>query len=220
MTTAVGQDRRSLAKRLVHRVQSAVLTAVMGILRRMPFEWASATGGFVFRMVGPLLPAHRVAERNLARVFPEISERERAAILREVWDNLGRGAAEYSQIADLDTIDGDRVEIVGEEHLLAARDSAAPFIVFAAHMANWEMGSLVAAQRGCRLSNIYRPASNPGIDRLIRTVRSRFAGELLAKGREGARGALKAMRENRPLGLLIDQKFNEGCRSSSSAGRP
>lgn len=203
-------DGKPRAKRLLHRVQSVSLHAVLAVLRLLPVETASAIGGWVFRTVGPMLPADRHARRNLATVMPELDRVETDRIVAEVWDNLGRGAAEYAHLDRFDTLAGGRVELRGEEHLITARDSGTPFIVFAAHMANWEMASLVAAQRGCLLANIYRPASNPGIDRLIRRVRAGFCADLLPKGREGARGALRAMKENRPLGLLIDQKFNEG----------
>ncbi|MBP5858901.1 lauroyl acyltransferase [Marivibrio halodurans] len=210
MTSANSAPKMPWRRRFLYHLQSVALHGTLALLRILPFEIASRIGGLVFRTVGPRLSADRVARRNLRAAFPDLTRAEEDRIVREVWDNLGRGAAEYAQITGLDTFDPNRIEIVGEDHLLTARDSGAPFIVFSAHMGNWEMASLAAAQRGCLLTNIYRPASNPGIDRLIRRVRSEFCAELLPKGREGARGALRAMKENRPLGLLIDQKFNEG----------
>jgi len=215
MTTTIPTDTRTetlpLRRRAAYAVQSVVFRALLGAVRLLPIEAASAAGGWLFRMVGPRLPADRVARANLARVFPETPRAEIDRIVREVWDNLGRGAGEYAHLDRIDTLAGDRVEVIGEEHLIAARDSKAPFIVFSAHMANWEMASLVAAQRDCKLANIYRRASNPGMDQLIQKVRAGFTAELLPKGRAGARGALKVMNEGRPLGLLIDQKFNEGA---------
>lgn len=210
MTLANPDSEIPYRKRLLHHLQSVALHGTLAVLRLLPFEMASRIGGLVFRTVGPRLSADRVARRNLRAAFPGLTRAEEDRIVRAVWDNLGRGAAEYSQIERIDTFDPNRIELVGEDHLLTARDSGAPFIIFSAHMGNWEVASLAAAQRGCLLTNIYRPASNPGIDRLIRRVRSKFCAELLPKGREGARGALRAMKENRPLGLLIDQKFNEG----------
>lgn len=198
-------------RRISYWIQNILFRGLLAGLRLLPIETASAIGGWFFRVVGPRLPADKVARKNLARAMPDLSRGEIDRIVREVWDNLGRGAAEYAHLDRIDTIDGDRVELIGEEHLIAARDSKAPFIIFSAHMANWEMASLVAAQRGCKLANIYRPASNPGMDRLIQKVRAGFTAELLPKGRAGARGALKVMNEGRPLGLLIDQKFNEGA---------
>ena len=207
---AVDDRRLSRSRRILYAVQNIALRGVLAVIRLVPFETASAIGGWVFRMVGPRLPADRVARGNLARAFPDFTKTDINRTVSQVWDNLGRGAAEYAHIAQMDTLEGDRVQVIGEEHLMAARDSGAPFIIFSAHLANWEIASLAAAQRGCLLANIYRPASNPGIDRLIRSVRQQFGAELLPKGREGARGALKVMRENRPLALLIDQKLNEG----------
>lgn len=209
MTDRLG-GRPPLGKRIGYALQTALFRSLLLLLGLASIETASAVGGWVFRKVGPFLSADRVARRNLRRALPDLSDAEIDRIVWEVWDNLGRGAAEYAHLRALDTLDDDRVEVIGEEHLAAARESGAPFIMFSAHIANWEIASLAAAQRGCRLTNIYRPASNPGMDRLMRAVRGAFTEELLPKGREGAKGAIRAMREGRPLGLLIDQKFNEG----------
>ena len=56
---------------------------------------AGKLGGALARLLGPLTPAHRIGRDNIAASFPEKSEAERRAILREAWDNLGRTACEY-----------------------------------------------------------------------------------------------------------------------------
>ena len=50
------------------------------------------------RRVGPWLPEHRIGQANLAAAFPEKSAAEIERILRGVWDNLGRVAAEFAQL--------------------------------------------------------------------------------------------------------------------------
>ena len=52
-------------------------------------------GAFLARNLGPLTGANRIARENIAAAFPEKTEAERAAILTEAWDNLGRVACEY-----------------------------------------------------------------------------------------------------------------------------
>ena len=208
--------KRSPASRLarswlLHPLQGAFIYVMFYTCRAIPLTWASALGSLLFRTFGPLLRADKVARMNLKRCYPEKTEAEINAIVRGVWDNLGRGAGEWGQV-DLIPTTGprSRVEVVGEEHLLNAIESDGPFIVFSAHMANWEIGSLVPAHRGAPLVNIYRFASIPIMDYLFRKIRLRFCRELIAKGRDNPRRIFEALKSGRPLGLLVDQKLNEG----------
>ena len=61
--------------------------------------------GRVTRTLGPLLKEHRIGRANLAAAFPEKSSAEIETILRGVWDNLGRVAAEFAHIDRLQIFD-------------------------------------------------------------------------------------------------------------------
>ena len=50
------------------------------------------------RSLGPVLTEHRIGRANLVAAFPEKSAAEIDDILRGVWDNLGRVAAELAHI--------------------------------------------------------------------------------------------------------------------------
>ena len=71
------------------------LRAGFGLLRLMGPSFGPAFGACLARNLGPITPAHRIARDNIAAAFPEKSVAERAAILTEAWDNLGRTACEY-----------------------------------------------------------------------------------------------------------------------------
>lgn len=200
---------KTLKQYLIYPLQAGGVYCALKLCRALPVTWASAIGAFMFRTFGPRLRADKVARANLAFAFPEKSEAEREEILRGVWDNLGRGAGEWAHVMAI-ARDPKRLEIIGLEHLEAARDSGRPFILVSAHMGNWELSSAATAQHGVRLSNIYRSAANPWMDRMFRAERGKFMGELLPKGRGGAKAAIRALSENRPLGMLFDQKLNEG----------
>jgi KDO2-lipid IV(A) lauroyltransferase len=134
----------------------------------------------------------------LKRVFPEKSDAEIEAILLEVWENLGRTAAEYPHLARLQVFDAEgrlvdgRIEVRGGENVDAALARGKPIIFFAAHLANWELPSLVALRYGVPIHLVYRAASNPWIEELFRAGRRDIAGGI-PKGAEG-RGS-RSMRE-------------------------
>ncbi len=198
-------------RRLIHRVEALVAYAAFGVLRLLPFKAASALGGVVGRTLGPRLGITERARRNLGRAFPEKTAPEIERIILGMWDNLGRTAFEYPHLGRLRFYDGGGggVDVVGAEHIDALRDDGRPGIFFSAHLANWEVAALSIAHRGLPLHLIYRAPNNPLVKFLSRRPHP-GAGELIPKGAEGARRALALMRKGGHLGMMVDQKLNDG----------
>lgn len=196
-------------RRAKYFVQAVAIKTTGAILRLLPLSAASWFGSALFRVIGPFLKADKTARRNLARAFPDWDRAKIDATMREVWDNLGRGAGEFSHVNKINTLSPDGpVEVVGLEHFDRAKAQGG-FVVVSAHMANWEIGSLLPAHRGTPLNNIYRTAANPWMDDHFREVRGKFTNRLIPK-QGGMREALTALRRGEPMGLLLDQKLNEG----------
>ena len=204
-------DRYSRFNRYIrYPLQAAFLLPFVGLMAALPMGWASALGGAIGRTVGPRLGVSRRARHNLRRAFPEKSPAEIEGIVRDMWDNLGRLLGEYPHLPRLDLLNDPRIEIIGAEHIHKARDDSLPGLFFSAHIGNWELVSLAASQLGLPLTRIYRAANNPLINRIILWGRHSIDGELVQKGRDGAEAILRTMRANGHVGLLIDQKMNEG----------
>lgn len=182
--------------------------AVFVFFRLLPLDAASALGGWIGRNFGPLLGVHHTARRNIARAFPEKSEEEREEILRGMWDNLGRVGAEYPHMAR--PAIRRRVTLKGAEHLEQVRTSDRSYLFFSGHFGNWEMLPRTAADHGVPLFLIYRHANNPFADWLIRRIRGVYNRGMSRKGSDGALQVLRAIRERRHIGMLIDQKMNDG----------
>lgn len=194
---------------LIYPLQALAIYLALLLCRALPISWASAIGSFLFRTIGPRLRADRVARRNLEKAFPELTEAERDGIVRGMWDNLGRGAGEWPHLMRI-CRDPGRVEVIGLDIMEEARDSGDPFIMVSAHMGNWEVVNSLTAMHGVKLTAVYRSAQNPWMDRLFRKERAQFSGELLPKGRFGAKALIRALAAGRPVGMLVDQKLNEG----------
>ncbi len=197
--------------RLGYRLQywgARLLFAVFGL---MPLDLASALGGALARTVGPRLTITRRAERNLRRAIPELSGAEVRATLRGMWDNLGRVVAEYPHLGDFADDPGpDRVEVVGGEHYRRLRDGGKSGIFISAHYGNWEINAATAKWNGILAFLVYRAPNNPLVDPLITGARSHVARGSIAKGGSGAREIIAAIREGTHLGILVDQKMNDG----------
>ncbi len=202
---------RWLTRNLVQPLEGAVVYVLFKLLAAIPVERASALGGGIARAIGPHFGLSRRARRNLERAFPEKSKPEIDRIITEMWENLGRVAAEYPHLKHLKALTpGAPIEALGLHHVDAAIARGKPIIFFGGHLANWEVAAIVAGAYGIPLNLIYRPANNPWVERIFQKGRGEIARGLIPKGAQGARAAIKKLRAGESLAILIDQKMNDG----------
>lgn len=185
----------------------AAAYVVWGMFAALPVAAASGFGGWVGRTLGPRLKPSAIARANLRSVFPELTPPEIERIVVEVWDNLGRNVAEYPH---LKRIAETRTEIVGGEHIVALGTDDKPGILIGAHFGGWELSGLLAERLGVPVHAVYRAPNNPLIDRMIRRARGHSAAHFIPKGAQGARTLVAVMRAGGHLGMLVDQKMNDG----------
>ena len=205
--------RKVFAGRAVrYAAEAALYRIAIPVFRLLGVDAASALGGFVGRSLGPAMKRSRIARRNLRKAFPEKDDVEIDAILRAMWDNLGRTAAEFAHLDKFDCYaPGGRIEIAGTEHVERARDAGNGAIYVAGHIANWEILPLAASQRGARVAEVYRAANNPRIDgRVVARRRAAVAPVQLPKSPGGTRGMIAHLREGGHVAMLVDQKISTG----------
>jgi Kdo2-lipid IVA lauroyltransferase/acyltransferase len=194
----------------VYPLEALAVYLLYGFLKLLPIDWASNLGGWLGRNLGPKLGASRKAERNLIRAMPELSPKERQRIMHGMWDNLGRVIGEYPHLAAIWRQQDKRIECVGFEHLVQLRDDDQPGIMIGGHLGNWELAQIGAQTQGLELGLIYRRPNNPLVIPLMRHMRRSATGHLFAKGADGGKQALSFLAKGGHLGLLIDQKLNDG----------
>jgi Kdo2-lipid IVA lauroyltransferase/acyltransferase len=196
---------------LRHWAEAILAWCGFGLVRLLPIDLVSAIGGFFGRVIGPKLGITRRARRNLARAFPEKSRAEIEALVRGMWDNLGRVVFEFPHVRHLRPLtDRRRFEVIGAEHIRALKSDGKAGVLFSAHVANWEMVPLLVSEIGLPTLIFYRPPNNRLVDGLIRFARRLPNVTPAPKGSEGARAAIATLKQGGHVGALIDQKMNDG----------
>lgn len=208
-----------LLSRILFGLEAAGVAVVYGLVRLLPLDAASSLGAAILRRVGPLLGPHRIARRNLERAFPERSPSEIATILDGMWANLGRTAGEFAHLPTLVRELDDRVEVLGGDIAARFARDGGPAIFISGHFANWEVFGIAAARHGIPLDMIYRAPNNPLLRGVFDSRKPHPDTRLIAKGSDGARQVMRSLRDRRFLGLLIDQKLNDGI-EARFFGRP
>lgn len=205
--------RRGLARApglraAVQWLEASLLGLVWALLGLLSPERASSLGAAFARRIGPRLRKHRHVLANLRVALPDLAEREREVLAREVWGAFG---AVFGEFPHLQRIHGEpeRLEIVTQGEISVLGDPHRPAVFVTAHIGNWELTTLAAHRYGVPHSVIYAPDSNPYVDRLIRRLRRPLPCQLVAK-QGGLRALLRALAEGRSLGFLIDTRQDDG----------
>ena len=188
------------------------------------------------RTIGPRLRGQRTARAQLKLAFPGKSAQELESILSGMWDNFGRVAAEYAHLDKLWDFDPKRPELAKRivpdqgamERYLRLGQDRGPALMFAAHLANWELPPLAATALGRPIVLLYRqPKIAPFASELIKLRGSGVAG-LIPAGPDAAFKIRDALRRNCLVGMLVDQHdakgievgfFGRSCRVSGTLAR-
>ena len=205
-------------KKARYILEAALLHALFFIFGLMPLDAASGCGGWIGRTVGPRLSASRKALDHVRTALPGRGEQEYKAIVRGMWDNLGRVMAEYPHLKQ---IGRERVVIVNPEIVESVVRDKKPAIFITGHLANWEAFAVAGQIKlGLMADVVYRAPNNPWVDRLLDRVRSQ-GGKILTipKSKSSVRTMIESLKQGHSLGMLIDQKYNEGL-PVSFFGRP
>lgn len=198
----------------VFRLEAFAARVLLRVFQGLGPVRASNLGGAIARTIGPLLPVTRVAKINLRLAMPELGVAGHRRIVRGAWDNLGRTIGEFPHIAGLTaTASGPGWELVGEETLRVLATGGRPVIFVSGHIGNWEVLPAACASYGLPFSSMFRSASNPAVDALVTRLRQQAVGApvpMFSKGAAGAKAAMAHLRSGGHLGLLTDQKMNDG----------
>lgn len=209
---------------LRHRLEYALARTALALFRALGPAGASNAAGWIARTIGPLLPVSRVAHVNLAIAIPTLDRPARNRIVRAMWDSLGRTLGEFPHLGRLPEGPGTHPGWTIDNPATIDRLAAAggPAILVSGHFGNWEMLPAAGAHHGLVAASFYRAPDNPAIDALMLGVRTATLGEgakLFPKGGAGARQALKHLSNGGFIGILNDQKMNDGIQTSLF-GRP
>ncbi|HVZ50334.1 MAG TPA: lipid A biosynthesis lauroyl acyltransferase, partial [Pseudolabrys sp.] len=94
-----------------------------------------------------------------------------------------------------------------------------PALIFAAHLANWELPAICAATYKLDSAVLYRRPNIAGINEWLTQSRAVSMGELIATGLDAPVKLAKALERGAHVGMLVDQHFSRGV-DVTFFGRP
>lgn len=182
-----------------------------GAMGKIPLPILSALGWVIGMLYYHLDKRHRdITLRNLARIFPEITQQERIKLAKAAFIQNGKTVLEIPKVftasqEELRSV----VSVEGEDVLQAALAEQKGVFLLAAHFSNWEMMGVLPSMLGYATSTIYRPLNQASLDAFTLQSRTRFGTQMHSR-KQGLRWLLAALKANHCIIVAIDQHMGAG----------
>ncbi len=170
--------------------------------RRRALSWGSFLGKVCYFLISD---ARRQTLSNLRMAFKDKREGEIRKLGLEVFENLGKNAADAVRSGRLSWQEiGQMVEVEGMQHFDHAYKSGKGIVAPTGHIGNFELIAIYFSLAGYKVSVIGRELYDKRLDRLLVAARER-AGIQSIPTTAGTKEVIRALRSGRALGVLIDQ---------------
>ncbi len=173
---------------------------------RLPLRWQFALGkalGHLGWCVGRR--RRRITETNVRLCFPELSEQERAELVRRIFRSTGIGLMEtvHAWLRPLDRL-ADRLECHGLDALRAAESEGRGVLLAGAHFLTLDFTGALLTQR-VDFDVVYRRNRNAVIEWLMVRGRRRLYGAVIE--RQDVRQAARRLRAGKTVWYAADQDY-------------
>jgi KDO2-lipid IV(A) lauroyltransferase len=204
---------RGWRKRVTYLFHTAIVFAVIGLLRLMPVDVASGFAGWIGRrLLAPLLPLKSMY--STVRVpFPNMSDDEIRTLLIAMSDNVVRSVAELAHLGAFAGRDNPRFVLSGLEQVEAARADGRGVLFVGGHFGNWELFQVAIRSLGLEGAVVVQHPSNPHVVGWLARQRYRYGlDEQIASGEKVYWRVLNTLKSGRVVQMLSDQQPSNGVK--------
>lgn len=198
-----------IATKVRQRAEFLAVIVPYHLIRLLPYPAVKAVAVIFGNGMNLIWPLRKLVRANIHTALPELSAREVARIGKKSFINLARNLFEFFWL------DGNPDRIRRCYHLPAAItgqlkghvDRGERIIFVNPHLGSWEASGVMAPfYAGVNMVAIAKPMQNPLLNELLNNgKREKIAGLHIIFAHGAIRAALKALREGRGVGTLIDQ---------------
>ena len=165
---------------------------------------------FLFNKLGNIFKSKKIIYSNLEIFEKNISLQKKEKIISNMWLNYGMTFIEYIFLSYFRK-NYSHITIEGENYLNNILKKGKPVIFVSGHFANYELMSMEITKKDIKLATIYRPLNNIFLNPLMEYLRKKYVcPNQIKKGINGVREAIKYIKKDYSVALMIDQRVSEG----------
>ena len=199
-----------MIKFLNYFVQSFIVYFFFLIGRLMGIKLSRIFFSYVFFLIGPLFRSKKILLKNLEIFSSREININKNEIIDRMWKNYGMTFIEYIYLNKLRK-NKTHITVRGLENLNIKKINKKPVIFISGHFANFELMSMEITKMNIQLATIYRPLNNIFLNPFMEFLRKKYiCSNQIKKGINGVRDAIKYLKKNHSLALMIDQRVSEG----------
>ena len=196
-----------MSKRINHIIELFFFQLLGFIIRLLPLSCINKVASILVKSVYPVLKSReKVALRNLANAYPELTDAARKAIARNSMISVAITFLElvwYPRLTKEMMLQ--RITILNPELLHTILNRKRGMVFLTAHYGSWEMTmQAMALIASVPMHAMAKAQSNSFIDQRITEWRTKFGLKVLPMG-IGAREIFKALERGEIIGLAADQ---------------
>ncbi|HQI53213.1 MAG TPA: lysophospholipid acyltransferase family protein, partial [Candidatus Cloacimonas acidaminovorans] len=196
------KDSQVPNKQIQNKIEYLGFRIALAGLKLLPAKAAKSVLKGLFWFGGWVIGIRKyVALKQLSKVYPDKSKKEKAEIVKKLYRNMALTVYE-SYLMDDDTL-YKNIRIQGREYIDNALSLNRGVIFAAAHYGNWEAARILP-KAGIPISGIAKPQRNTLFDNYTNAIRER-CGMRIINMKRGLRDIIHEFKENRIVAILIDQ---------------
>jgi lauroyl/myristoyl acyltransferase len=207
-----GAEGGDASKRLAGAVTVGGYRAGSLIARMMPGIVASGLAnpiGFGANVINPQRRA--IIERHLRRVHPTWSRWRLRAAVQDAFESYARYWVESFRLPSLSArAVAAGIDLVGYEHVTAARDEGTGAILALPHLGGWEWAGRWLADQGVPVTVVVERIDPPELFDWFAELRAKLGMTVVALGPDAGRATLQALKRNEIVCLLSDRNISGG----------
>ena len=163
-----------------------------------------------FLKIGPFVKSSVVIDKNLNICIGSGINLDKGKITQNMWKNYGMTFIEYIFLKYFKE-NHSHINLKGKNVLSQIKKQKKPVIFISGHFANFELMSMEITKNKIKLATIYRPLNNFFLNPFMEYLRKKYiCKNQIKKGINGVREAIKYIKEDHSIALMIDQRVSEG----------
>ncbi len=201
-------------KSVLHHVRYLPLWSALTVFKWRTFDVRSRGLGSTFGIVMRWFPpARRKFDREVKRVFPNMTRSARVTLGQNMGRNMGRTLFEIYHDSEFQTHHHKfTISGPGLAALKEAQAAGKGAIIVSGHFGQWEAVRAAIKMHGMESGAVYRPQKNRHYERRLLAGISAGGNPVLATGRVGTKALVRHLRNGGIISILLDEKYAEGVR--------
>jgi len=197
----------AILKTYTNLIKAIAVKTALRLLAYLPLTWIKRLAKFLaLRLLSfPNLSLIRVIRLNIQHCFPQLTPEQQQQLLK---NNLIETLRTFLSLglvwfAPVDKVLALIKTVENEALLTQALQRKKGVILLSLHLGGWEIGGLYLGRK-LHLTSLYKPPKINALHPMIKQVRQRSNGTMVATDANGVRQLLKVLRQGQCVGILPD----------------